>query len=114
MRGRQHTEIFGKYARALNDDINVAMASIAPGLCGRAFQDKGAQKASLCSAAKVQQMIAAYQQGVKNKRTGTMLECNLNNMLIPAEMGGEITLSIINKDKGHINQVRAEIAERGI
>ena len=31
-------------------------------------------------------------------------------------MGGKILLSILNKDKGkgHINQVRADIAERGI
>ena len=59
-------------------------------------------------------MIAPYQRGVKKKRSATMSKCHPNGMLITPEMGGKIVLSILNKEKGDINRVRTEIAERGI
>ena len=35
-------------------------------------------------------------------------------MLITPETGGKIVLSVLQKGKGHMNQLRAEIEERGI
>ena len=97
----------------LNKDINRAVVSMDPDLWGRVLRDMSSKEGK-SSAVELQQMIATYQRGVKKKRSVTMSECNPNGMLITPEMGGKIVLSIINKGKGHINQVRAEIAERGI
>ena len=42
------------------------------------------------------------------------MEENPNGMLITPEMGGKIVLSVLQKGKGHISHVSAEIEERGI
>ena len=55
-----------------------------------------------------------YKRGIKKKRTVTKSEDNPNGMLITPEMGGKIVLSVLQKGKGHINHVSAEIAERGV
>ena len=66
------------------------------------------------SAIELQQEIDKYEQGIKKKRTITKSEENPNGMLITPEMGGKIVLSVLQKGKGHISHVSAEIEERGI
>ena len=54
------------------------------------------------------------EQGIKKKRNVTKSEENPNGMLITPEMGGNIVLSVFQKGKGHMNQLRAEIKEHRI
>ena len=105
--------MLSKYVCDLNKDINRAMASIDPDLWGCVLQDMSSKEGK-SSAVEIKQMIDMYERGVKKKRSITKSEDNPNGMIITPEMGGKIVLSILHKGKGHINHVRAEIAERGI
>ena len=62
----------------------------------------------------LQQECEMYERGIKKKRKVTKSEENPNGMLIMPEMGGKIVLSALQKGKGHMNHLRAEIEERGI
>ena len=55
-----------------------------------------------------------YEQGIKKKRKVTKSEKNPNDMLNTPEMGGKIVLSVFQKGKGHMKQLRAEIKEHRI
>ena len=62
----------------------------------------------------LQQECEMYERGIKKKRKVTKSEENPNGMLITPEMGGKIVLSVLQKGRGHMNQLQAEIKERGI
>ena len=84
-----------------------------PDLWGRVLRDMSSKEGK-SSAVELKQMIATYERGVIKKRSITKSEDNPNGMLITPEMGGKIVFSVLQKGKGHINHVRAELAERGI
>ena len=66
------------------------------------------------SADELQNQIAMYERGSKKERNVTRSEENPNGMLITPEMGGKIVLSVLQKGKGHIDHVKAELEERGV
>ena len=66
------------------------------------------------SAIELQQEIDKYEQGIKKKRTITKSEENPNGMLMTPEMGDKIVLNVLQKGKGDISHVSAEIEECGI
>ena len=61
----------------------------------------------------LQQEIDKYERGIK-KKDNHQSEENPNGMLTTTEMGGKIVLSVLQKGKGRISHVGAEIEERGI
>ena len=113
VKGRQRTAMLGKYVLDLNKDIDKAMAGTDPDLWERVLRDMGSSE-SKASASELQQECEMYERGIKKKRKVTKSEENPNGMLITPEMGGKIVLSVLQKGKGHMNQLRAEIEERGI
>lgn len=97
----------------MNKDIDKAMAGIDPDLWELVLRDMGSSE-SKTSASELQQECEMYERGIKKKRKVTKSEENPNGMLITPEMGGKIVLSVLQKGKGHMDQLRAEIKERGI
>ena len=97
----------------MNDDVSKAMAVIDRDLWERVLLDMSSNKGK-SSAVELQQQIDMYERGVKKKRNITKSEENPNGMVITPEMGGKLVLSVLQKGKGHISHVRAEIAERGV
>lgn len=62
------------------------------------------------------QQIDMYEKGIAKKRKPTKAEENTNGMLVTAQMGGKIILSILHSTTtpNQVEHVDAEILERGI
>ena len=113
VKGRQRTAMLGKYVFDLNEEIEKAMAGIGRDLWEVVLRDMGSSE-SKASTSELQQECEMYERGIKKKRKVTKSKENPNGMLITPEMGGKIVLSVLQKGKGHMPQLRAEIKERGI
>ena len=105
--------MLGKYVSDLNSGIGKAMADIDRDLWKRVLLDMSSKK-DKASTMELQQEIDKYKRGIKKKRSITKSEDNPNGMLITPEVGGKIVLSVLQKGKGHISHVSAELEEHGI
>ena len=66
------------------------------------------------SAAELKEQVNMYERGIKKRRAVTKSEDNPNDMLITPEMGGKIVVSVLQKGKGHVAHIDAELSECGV
>ena len=97
----------------MNSDIKNAVEDIDQDLWKCILLDMSSNK-DKARAIELQQEIDKYEQGIKKKRTIAKSEENPNDMLITPEMSGKIVLSVLQKGKGRISHISAEIEECGI
>ena len=113
VKGRERIEKYGEYVLDLNAGIDQALVDITPELYKDILLDM-TSKENKSSAIELQKNIDMYERGSKKKRQVTRSEENKNGMHITPEMGGKIVLSALQKGKGHITHVGAELADRGV
>ena len=66
------------------------------------------------SADELEEQVKMYERGIRKRRVVTTSEDNPNGMLITPEMGGKIVVSVLQKGKGHIAHVNAELSKREV